>query len=129
MSSKFILHVIAGVLVVCGGCGKPEQAITPSATPPAPKEAASQLQRAFTASDAETKGSATAASEAIRSGDYEKAVVTLQAIKQRKDLSFDQGVAVYNSELSLEKTLLAGMSAGDPKAKQANEVLKKSRRN
>ena len=125
--TKEYSQLLALLLLV--GCGKSDDSITPAAAAPPPKVAASQLQRAFTAADPETKGNATAASEAIRAGDYEKAVVTLSAIKQRKDLSFEQGTAIYNSELSLEHALLAGMSSGDPKAKQAYDLLKKSRRN
>jgi hypothetical protein len=119
---------VAGLLV-CAGCSKASEEIAPAATPPTPKAAASQLQQAFTGANPEIQNTATAVSEAMRTANYEQAVQSLQAIRARKDLTLEQGTAVYNSEMALEASLIAGVNAGDPNAKRAYELLKKSRRN
>lgn len=121
--------VIAGLLVVASGCGKADKEFTGSAAPPQPKEAATQIQQAFTGSSVEVKKNAEVVSESLRTANYEKAVETLQVIKAQPNLTLDQGMAVYNSEMSLEAKLIAGMQAGDPNAKRAYELLKKSKRN
>jgi hypothetical protein len=56
-------------------------------------------------------------------------IKSLEVIKARQNLTVEQGTAVYNSELALEARLIAGISADDPNAKRAYELLKKSRRN
>ena len=120
---------IAALLVLASGCHKSPEAIAPAATPPTPKDAASQLQQAFTGASSEIQNTATTVSEAMRTANYEQAVQSLQAIRVRKDLTLEQGTAVYNSEMALEASLIAGVNAGDPNAKRAYELLKKSRRN
>ena len=111
------------------GCSESPEAGTPTATPLQPQEAASQLQQAFTSANPEVKNNATVASDALRTADYEKAIQSIQTIKARQNLTYDQGIAVYNTERALEARLIAGMNAGDPNAKRAYELLKKSRRN
>jgi len=117
------------VLTAISGCNKSPKETTASATPLPPKEAANQIQKAFSAANVEVKTTATAFSEAIRTADYPKAIHAIETIKTRKDLTFEQGVAVYNSEVALEAALLARVAANDPAAKQAYEELKKSKRN
>jgi len=117
------------LLLALDGCGRPPADATPTATPLKPKEAASQLQQAFVSANAEVKSTADVASEALRTANYEKAIDSLQTIKARQNLTFDQGMAVYNSERALEARLIAGMNAGDPNAKRAYELLKQRRRN
>ncbi|MCL4788541.1 MAG: hypothetical protein KJ070_17400 [Verrucomicrobia bacterium] len=121
--------LLAAVVMVCAGCGKSSPNDTPSATPMQPQDAAAQLQTAFTGATPEVRNTAHAASEAMRAADYEKAIQSIQTIKARQTLTYDQGLAVYNSERALEATLIMGMNAGDPNAKRAYELLKKSRRN
>jgi len=87
------------------------------------------MQQAFISANVEAKTIANTASEAIRTADYGTAIRTIQSIKARRDLTFEQGVAVYNSEVALEAALLARVAANDPSAKQAYEELKKSKRN
>jgi hypothetical protein len=119
----------AAVVLLCAGCRKSSPDDTPSATPMQPQDAAAQLQAAFTGAASEVRNTAQAASEAMRTADYEKAIQSIQTIKSRHNLTYDQGLAVYNSERALEATLIMGMNAGDPNAKRAYELLKKSRRN
>jgi len=112
-----------------GGCSKSAKETKAAATPLPPKEAAAQMQQAFSAANLEARNAANAASEAIRKADYGKAIQSIQTVKARKDLTFEQGMAVYNSEVALEAALLARVAANDPSAKQAYEELKKSKRN
>ncbi len=125
----WILLSCLPVLVFCG-CGKEKPAgQTAVVVRVKPKEAAVQLQEAFTAAPTEAKENATIASAALVQADYEKAVVALQVIKDQGSLTFEQGLAVHNSMVSLEARLIAAMGAGDQNAKQAYEILKKSKRN
>ena len=126
---RLLPFLLISVLVAATGCGKSSTDNTPSAKPPAPKEAATQLQQAFTAANPEVKSIADSASEAIRTADYQKAIQSISEIKTRTNITFEQGMAIYNSERALEAALIARVSAGDPQAKQAYELLKKSRRN
>jgi hypothetical protein len=121
--------LLVGILAAFAGCGKSSKEIAASATPLPPKEAATQLQQAFTAASPETKNIATQASEAIRSADYSKAVQSLYEIKGQTNLTLNQGMAIHNSEVALEAALISRVGAGDPNAKQAYDLLKKSRRN
>ena len=120
--------LVAALLVASSGCSKSAKEITPSATPPQPKEAASQIQQAFTGASVEVKKTADVVSESLRTANYEQAIQSLQVIKARQNLTLEQGTAVYNSELALEARLIAGVEAGDPNAKRAYELLKKSKR-
>jgi len=119
----------AALLVALSGCSKQGTDTTPTVTPPKPKEAAAQLQQAFVGANGEVKNTATVASEALRTSDFEKAIQSLQTIKASQNLTFEQGLAVYNSERALEARLIAGVDAGDANAKRAYEMLKARRRN
>lgn len=122
--------VLATILfVVSTGCGKTDTDAAPTAAAPPPKQAATQLQQAFNGASPEIKSTATAASQALQTANYEQAVQSIQKIKAQKDLTLEQGMAIYNSERSLEARLIAGINAGDPNAKRAYELLKKARRN
>jgi lysine/ornithine N-monooxygenase len=114
-------------LYVLVGCGQSGTDVLPAAN--TPKQAASQLQQAFVSANVEAKNDARTASEALQNADYEKAIQSLQILRARQNLTFDQGMAVYNSMVSLEGKLIAAMEAGDPNAKRAYEALKRSRRN
>ncbi|MCC6823972.1 MAG: hypothetical protein V9H26_28900 [Verrucomicrobiota bacterium] len=116
------------LFLAVSGCSKADKEITVAATPPPPKEAASQLQQAFTGANAEVKQTAKVASEALETANYEQAVQSLTVIKARENLTLQQGTAVYNSEMALEAKLIAGVQAGDPNAIRAYELLKKSKR-
>ena len=99
-------------------------------TPPKnTREAATQLEQVFEQSPVEIKQSANVASTAIRGGDYEKAVVSLMAVRESGKLTPEQGIAIHNSMVTMEMNLIRLMEAGDPKAKKAYETLKKLKRN
>ncbi len=118
----------AALLLGFSGCSKSSQPGEASARPPKPKEAASQLQQAFVAAEPELKENATIASKALQTTDYEAALVSLESIKSRGNLTLEQGMAVHNSMVALEQKLVIAADAGDPEAKRAYERLKKSRR-
>ena len=126
------LACLLGTAIVFGfsGCGrKSPQPGEGSASPPKPKEAATQLQQAFVAAEPELKDTAAFASKALQTADYDAAMQSLEAVKARGNLTFEQGMAVQNSMIALEAKLVAAADAGDPAAKAAYERLKKSRRN
>jgi len=122
--------LLLAILALCAsGCKKADTDTDPGTGVAKPKQAASHLEQAFAGADAETKNAAAMASEALRSADFEKAVVSLDALKSRQNLTLPQGKAVHEAELALEARLIAAMDAGDPKAKQAFELRKVRRRN
>jgi hypothetical protein len=112
------------------GCSRKAEADTSGAVAPAkPREAANQLEQAFTAADQDLKKVADAASTALRTSDYEAAVQSLSLMKEQGDLTLDQGLAIHNSLVSLEGRLITAAAAGDANAIRAYEQLKRSRRN
>jgi hypothetical protein len=120
--------MIASLLVLATGCSKSANGTGGTAPIPKPKEAASQLQRAFVSASPEVKQQATAASEALRAADYDRAMQALAAMKARNDLTAQQAMSVHESEIAMVGRLIAAMEAGDQNAKRAYEAYKKRRR-
>lgn len=121
---------LAALLLV--GCGETDE-MTGTLSP---AQAADQLESAFqtTAPDASTTDpvqlGVRSASEALRAGDYEKAVVSLQVTRTAPEsLTLDQGMAVHQSYITLEQHLINAVAAGDPNAQRAYDLLKRSNRN
>lgn len=131
MKTRILFNLAVFLLFVSLGAGCSKQSASPAerATPPKPKEAASQLDQAFAGANTQAKSQASTASQALQSADYEKAAVSLQTIKEQGNLTVEQGMAVHNSMISLEQKLISAMEAGDPNAKRAYEQLKRSRQN
>lgn len=115
------------LLLVLGGCSRSDDD-SGKVTATNPKEAASQLERAFANSNPEAKQNADIVSEALRKGDYERAVVSLQAIRSGSNITFEQGVAIHSSIVTLESKLISAMESGDENAKKAYELLKQFKR-
>src|SRR5690349_5788176 len=88
--------VFAALVLLITSCSKTDTEVAPSATPPTPKVAASQLQQAFAGANQDIKTTAETASQAIRTANYEQAIQSIQAIKARQNLTIEQGTAVYN---------------------------------
>jgi hypothetical protein len=124
-----ILALCTGLLCLVAGCGKKTADPMQVAAPPKAKEAASQLEQAFSGAKPEVKSVTTVASQALKTEDYEAAIQSLQIVKERGDLTPEQGLAVHNSMISLEAKLISAVGAGDANAKRAYEQLKKARRN
>lgn len=121
--------LLASLLIMTGGCGKakPDTAVS-SATPPKPQAAAAELQQAFVNARPEIQRPVQEASQALQTANYEQAIKSLQTIQARPGLTPEQNMAVHNSSRALEARLIAAMEAGDPNAKRAYEMLKRTRR-
>ena len=113
-------------LLVCG-CSKSKDGIPPSAK--TPEQAASGLEQTFADAPPVVKQDVSAVSEALRKRDYEKAVVTLSSVQKAPGITLQQGMAIQDSSVLLERELINGIERGDPRAKAAYELLKRSRRN
>lgn len=110
------------------GCSRSSPEDAAAVAPKNPQQAATQVSDAFEQAPQEVKETATIAAQAMRQADYEKAVISLGAIKERQDLNLQQGMAVHNSMVALEAKLIREMEAGDPNAKRAYELLKAQKR-
>jgi len=114
--------VMLVMALLWAGCGAREEADLKTAATPA--EAASQIERAFAGAPEETRHAASVAAEALRRGEYEKAVVSLTTVRSATNVTLDQGMAVHNSTLQLEVRLAAEIAAGNEAATRAYGLLK-----
>ena len=127
--SQIIATAVGTVaLAFLQGCGKSDET-TGAAIPRNPQEAASQLQTVFAKAAPDIKQTADTASNAMRKGDYERAVVALQVIRSGTNVTFEQGLAVHNSVVAMERKLVNAADAGDENAKRAYRLLKELKRN
>lgn len=113
-----------GFLAGCGKSGSDAPAIAKS-----PKEAATQLEQAFQGADPALQDNVAVVAEALRRKEYERAVVSLETVRARENVSLQQGLAVHSSMVVLESELIAAMQAGDPDARRAYALLKQLKRN
>ena len=129
-SNRYLKPVgwMLGLALALSACSKKDESGA-AAQPLKPKEAATQLQQAFVSSAPEVQTTVNTASEALRKAEYETAVQSLYAVRSRPNLTFEQGIAIHNSMVSLEANLIRGVESGDPNAKRAYDLLKKMRRN
>lgn len=113
------LLLVGGALM---GCGARNDGDLKTATTPA--EAASQMERAFAGAPEETRRAAGMAAEALRRGEYEKAVVSLTTVRAATNVNLDQGMAVHSTTVQLEARLAAEIAAGSEAATRAYGLLK-----
>jgi hypothetical protein len=106
------------------GCSRRDTSDIP-ATPRNTTEAAAQLEEVFAESPPEVQTTAAAATEALRTRDYERAVVAVQAMQDQRSLTLEQGLVVRNSMVTLQKQLVEAAERGDPQAKRAFEMIKR----
>ena len=123
-----VLALGAALLLGLGACRKSDEDQAYKAVR-TPKEAASQLEQAFTDASPDAKQNAGLAAQAMRSGDYEKAVMSLQALRRSGSVNLQQGLAIQGAIVALETTLIEAMEAGNANAKRAYELLKQMKRN
>lgn len=121
--------LVLSVIALLTGCGKSQEDSVGGALPRNPKEAASQIEQAFTQAPAEIKQAAGVASTALRGGDYEKAVVSLMTVRSSDKLTLEQGLAVHRSMVAMEGRLIRAIEAGDKNAERAYQLLKQLKRN
>lgn len=117
---RFLSVLVA--ISISTGCGSNEGQEPKLASTPA--EAAGQMKRAFAGVSAETRHAAEVAAEALRRGEYEKAVVSLTTVRAATNSTLEQGLAVHSSTLQLEARLAAEIAAGNETAQRAYALLK-----
>ncbi len=122
-SSPALLAVLLLTLAGCGGSKDDSAAIV------TPVQAASQIDEAFTTAEPDLRQNMQVASEALREGRYEQAVVALQVSRTATNITVDQGLAVHGSLVALEQHLIQAAANGDANAQHAYDLLKKSKRN
>ncbi len=121
----FIASVLVAFIAVA--CGSSDDGLL--RTSDSPVEAADHLSDAFKGADKDSQKNASIASEAIKKGQFQKALYAIETIKAKPDVSFDQGVAINDSLVNLERELIYRVEDGDPKAIKAYEMLKRINRN
>lgn len=114
--------VLLGVLV-SSGCGRKDGGDAGMASTPA--QAAGQLETAFSGAPAEYRKAASDASEALRAGDFNRAVESLGALRSGGEVTLQQGLAVHGSLVVLEGRLAAAAERGDSQARAAYELLRR----
>lgn len=121
--STITRHFLTGVAAVTlFGCGMSEDERLARA-PKNISEAASELEQVFADADSATKKNASVATQALRDGKYDKAVVSIMSIRNQDNLSFKQGMILRNSMVTLQQDLISAVEDGDPHAIKAMELL------
>ena len=122
--SIIIRHFLTGVAAVTlFGCGMSEDERLARA-PKNISAAASELEQVFADADSVTKKNASVATQALRDGKYDKAVVSIMSIRDQDNLSFEQGMILRNSMVTLQQDLISAAEDGDPNAIKAMELLR-----
>ena len=126
-SLPLLLPCLAGVaLLLLSGCGKEDSGAIEVTTP---KEAASTLEQAFHQAPDPVQQEVRQVSDAMRRGEYDKAVMSLQAVKEQSNATLEQGMAVHGAMVSMESQLIQAIQSGDKNAAQAYELLRALKRN
>lgn len=115
------------LILSSAGCGKSPD--TDPAKAQTPAQAGSGLDQAFQSASAPLKESASLAAEAMRKGEYEKAIVSLHTARQATNITLEQGLAIHSSMVTLERDLINAIERGDENAKKAYELLRRTKRN
>lgn len=93
----------------------PAAAATTTAAPPSVIPASTDINQSFADADA-----------AIRAKEYEKAVQNLLAVQNQRQLTEQQSLEARNRMVGLQRNLAAAIADGDPNAKAAAELLRRS---
>ncbi len=83
--------------------------------------------KVFASADETTKTNWQSAATALKSGDYATAILTLQELLSQPTLTTEQQQAVADTLATANEQMTAAANKGDPKAKAAQEALRKSR--
>lgn len=122
-----LLGICLFLSVAMVGCGESDDGLLRQSK--SVDGAADHLSDAFKGADSESLKNAGIASAAIKKGQFQKALYAIETIKAKPDVSFDQGVAINDSLINLERELIYRVEDGDPKAIAAYELLKRINRN
>ena len=116
---RLLIGLLVGTLFGCGMSEDERLARTPKNV----LEAASQLESAFADADPATRENIGIATQALRDGQYDKAVVSIMHIRNQDNLTFEQGMILRNSMVTLQQDLVRAAEDGDPQAIKANALL------
>ncbi len=109
------------------GCGSEEDGNLRRSDSPA--QAAEHLADAFANANDRKKKNVNDAAAAIEKGEYRRALIAIETIKTEPEITYEQGLAVNDLMINLERELISGVDAGDPQAIAAYELLKRINRN
>jgi hypothetical protein len=102
------------------GCSEAERPVAPIAL----EEIPTALSKAFASGKAESKDISAQTAVAVQAKDYAKAATLLETLRQRPDLTTQQGRTVAGAAMSVHSALATAEANGD---QQAAEVLKAQR--
>jgi len=129
---KTILSILIAASAITGCSKKAEQpaaAVTPSAdttTAPAPAPTAPTARAAAIPVSTDVKKSFAEMDAALRVKAYEKAVQTMLAVQQQRNLTEQQAAEAHAQMVGLQQNLAAAVASGDPSAKAAADMLRRS---
>jgi len=115
------LRLLPLFLLICA-CSKP-----PNTAPLSVEQVPTTVESAFKEASPEAKNSAHDVAAAIESKDNAKALVNLQALFARPDLTPEQREIASRSMISLNAQLRAAAAQGDKRAEEALEAYRASK--
>ncbi len=100
--------IVVATSLAVAGCSQEKEDLAVQ-LPSTPAEAASRVEKVFAQAEPAAQETASAASDAVRTGDYEKAVVALESLTQRPSATLEQGLAVHGYLVTLEAQLVEAL--------------------
>ena len=149
MKRSFVAAVLATLLGLAGGCGSSESEVDPAALEAAFKDAPADATAEAPAPVEESttddsvpipagggaagsvvpvKDLANRAATAMRKDEVTEAVVLLQTLRRARNLSAEQLTSVQDQMAALQADLANKAAVGDPRAKQALQMIQQSTR-
>jgi hypothetical protein len=111
------------VLMACSSCDRATKAPAPVPLEQLP----AALEKVFSKADPGTKELAGSVAASVRSQDYPKAYLDLQALVGQPKLSREQGDLAARSMFTVHEALQAAQAKGDPTAAQALEIQRRDK--
>ena len=118
LSKTIPLSFLLLATLLAGGCGEATQPPTAISLDQIPAE----LGKAFTSAKGETKELSGRAVAAVRSKEYPKAAMALDALARRPDLSKIQSRTIAGTAMTINAALREAESKGDSQAAKTLEV-------
>jgi hypothetical protein len=115
LALTLILTVLAAAAAGCGSSSAPPAALSTQEVAPA-------LESAFKDASAEAKSAATEAAAAVQQNDNPKALLEIQRLSARQDLTAEQREAAARSMLAIMEQLRQAAARGDGAAAAMLEV-------